>query len=154
MNHNIANYDNITSYVRNCENIISDCKAQHNPNIKEPYWHLSHKYSISDKLIEIVGRYCEINQSDFLITYQSFLNELNEKIINQHFFIFGVRRMGVDGINNLEFNINENPTILSNDYYRAIYAIQITETNNEFTGENELKIELKNISHLSVNSLK
>lgn len=144
--------ENIKQYINNCDNIIANAIASRQHNEKGYYWD-ANLYSITDKLIADVGRYCESYGSDLLITLNSLKQALTNENIETRFFVFGIRRHGVDGIAYLESRINENPQILNHDYYRAIYAVQITSQTNEFTKEPELNIELKNITSISQYSL-
>lgn len=144
--------ENIKQYINNCDNIIANAIASRQHNEKGYYWD-ANLYSITDKLIAAVGRYCEMHGSDMLITLNSLNEALETDNIQTRFFVFGIRRHGVDGINYLQSRINDNPRILTNDYYRAIYAIQLNSGSNEFTKEPELTIELKDISSISIYSL-
>lgn len=144
--------NHIKNYIDTCENVIAKDIARKNPYGDNKSWDVN-MHSITDKLIADVGRYCEMHGSDMLITLNSLNKALETDDIQTRFFVFGIRRHGVDGISYLQSRINDNPQILTNDYYRAIYAIQLNSGSNEFTKEPELTIELKDISSISIYSL-
>ena len=103
-------------------------------------------YSISDKIIADVGRFCERYQSDFLITWNSLMERI--KTNESGICLFGIREDGVDGTSYvfLRMRDHKNDYSFRAHYYRRIYAVEFKKIENEYH-EILMRIRLKNIGH-------
>lgn len=119
-----------------------------NPNDK-PYWE-GNLHALSDKIINIVGRYCDCHGSDMLITWDHLMSCLKTNDFDTHHFAFAVRENGVDSIGYIAANIKDDSSKLSNGYYRKIYAVEVIETENSIDKSAELQVLLKDISDISI----
>ena len=75
-------------------------------------------YDISNFLIERVGRLCESYQTDFLISWDSFIQDVKEHTDGIHYF--GIRESGVDG------DMYVCNSVMNDDMarYRSLYSVE------------------------------
>ena len=133
--------ESIKAYIKENKDVIAYEKLE----LIDGEWR-GNLYGITDEIIRATGRYCDRYLSDALVTIDSLKNTLTSESINCHQFIFGIRQLGVDGIGFFQSRINDTPELLLHGYYRKIYAIDITETTDEYTNRPILIVELKDIS--------
>lgn len=139
-------HDAIETYIKESQNIVAETTASWREiNDKQWSWDGS-LYSITDRLIADVGKYCDHYQSDLLLTINAIMDELKKKDIDQQIFIFGIRKNGVDGVSYTASRVAENPDILDHDYYRKIYAVYIEKCTDEILQCPMIRLQLKDIS--------
>lgn len=139
--------EHIKKYIDECNNVVATATAYPSDD-RQNYWSVN-MYNITDILIREVGRRCDAHGSDMLITLDSLNRTLSKQIIENHHFVFAIRKNGVDGIGFLQSRVSENSSILYLDYYRAIFAVRLSEQKCKYTERPELKIELVDISNIS-----
>ena len=108
--------------------------------------------SITTKLIQETGRFCENYASDLLINIDRMNEHIKEmdvlKTPEKAYVAFGIRQLGVDGNAYVALRIYEGGQHASykviSDYYRKIFCVKISRRVNEF-GLLETTVELKNI---------
>ena len=83
--------------------------------------------SILTKLIQEAGRWCENYASDLFIDWERLQSNLTNKKLRNHTMIFAFRQCGVDGLTEVQIK-TDNPIMYgyNNDYYRAVYVLDIT----------------------------
>lgn len=87
---------------------------------------------IVDVLMEAVGRYCDRNRNDFLITWNSVQNLLEKATVGNNYVAFAIRRLGVDSNLFMYSRINDHkhkhqPGWID-AYYRKIFILKINRS--------------------------
>ena len=112
--------------------------------------------SIATFLIQNVGRFCERYASDFLITWNSLTEYIDEPLTTNDdckFFTFAIRKHGVDGNEFLMARINEwynrYELYRVQKFYRHIYVVKIEKqkSNIDKTSTNDIIVTLQEITN-------
>lgn len=146
--------EKLRNYIKNSKNVLLSEIANYVyvERLTKFEWSVNiHK--LIDFIISQSGRYCDAHCSDILFGINRLKDELANGKIEHDTFVFAIRRYGVDGMEQLANNIEYYPQYFTYGYYRAIYAITLTHTTNEYTDNPQLQIELKDITNVSVNAL-
>lgn len=90
-------------------------------------------FNVSDKLIEEVGRFCELHKTDFLITWDTLIQHI--KTDDEGIYYFGIRKWGVDHNCYVFINLRDHVHDYSytENYYRKLYAVEFHRNYDERT---------------------
>ena len=99
---------------------------------------------LTDKIIQATGHYCESHSSDIIPQINELLKELQTGEINIWHFIFAIKKDGVDNLKQFQKRTNGIPDLLMHNYYRKIYAVNITKVSHE----DMINIELKDMTDI------
>ena len=151
--------DALKKYIVSSNNIVAKVILSHYDeshkykqdeyNLENPYWSGS-LYPITNVLLYDSARYCEHYVSDVLITLSHMQNCISKNKFDTTIFGFGIRQNGIDSINYIACNMNNNTHRIPNGYYRKLYAVEIQEHTNDIDNSPELHILLKDISNISL----
>lgn len=115
--------------------------------------------SISTKLIQETGRFCERFADDLFIDIDrlKYLGQSMDTVKNEvaAYVAFGIRRDGVDSNSYIALRIRDGGAYKAynviNDYYRRVYCVKVSRVRNQ-SGTLETVLELKDIqSELTYN---
>lgn len=107
-------------------------------------------YSISDKLITDVGRFCECHNTDFMVSWDTMINDMKSDENDEGVYYFGIRDFGVDHNAYIFINIREHKYDVGYiaHYYRKLYAVRFKKNSED----NEMIVQLYKISSISYNT--
>lgn len=96
--------------------------------------------TIESILIESAGRYCDRYASDILITRDSMVEYINEKVSDDYdYFVFAMRKHGADGKSYLHERAKQYDTGYLSQFYRQIYICKVEHIGND------VKVTMKEI---------
>lgn len=143
----------LKQYITNSKEVLFTATAHRAQSDKSDGEWVVNIHEMLDFIIEKAGRYCDAHSCDILRLMQSLQYALENDDIESRYFVFGIRRYGVDGIAFVVDNLQFYPQYFTCGYYRGIYAIELIPCENKYTKEPELRIELKDISNVSKQAL-